>query len=105
MTSEAGTVDPPPVPPDVALALAVLLRRSQHPGHALTVQVVRLTPRELTIASRIASGASIVQISRDIGSSVATVRAHVRTIAKKLPNPHGLPAARLIRHYMLFLVN
>lgn len=45
-----------------------------------------------------------MQISRDIGSSVATVRAHVRTIAKKLPNPHGLPAARLIRHYMRFLV-
>lgn len=58
----------------------------------------------MTIASRMAAGQSIVHIARDIGSSVATVRAHVRAIAKKLPNPHGLPAARLIREYMRVLV-
>ncbi|MBA3852918.1 MAG: hypothetical protein C0503_00805 [Gemmatimonas sp.] len=58
-----------------------------------------LTKRELQIATLIGEGATVVQVARAIACPLSTVRVHVRAIARKLPNPHGLPAARLIRRW------
>lgn len=38
-------------------------------------------------------------IAKELGMKVPTVRAHIRTVAGQLPNPHDLPAVRLIRTY------
>lgn len=57
----------------------------------------RLTPRQDEIACLLADGKSVILIAAELRCSVATVRAHIRTIAQVIPNPHGLPAVRLIR--------
>jgi hypothetical protein len=39
----------------------------------------------------------MVEVAARLGCTVATAKAHLRTLAIKLPNPHGLPAQRLVR--------
>jgi DNA-binding NarL/FixJ family response regulator len=59
-----------------------------------------LTPRQRQIADLIRiKGLSVVAIAGELGMPIATARAHVRGIARRLPNPNGLPAYRLIRTY------
>lgn len=60
----------------------------------------RLTPRQREVADLIClHGLSVVAISRQLEMPLATARTHVRDIAQRLPNPHGLPAYRLILSY------
>lgn len=58
-----------------------------------------LTKRELQIAVLLGEGATVVEVARQISCPLSTVRVHVRAIARKLPNPNGLPAVRLIRSW------
>lgn len=60
----------------------------------------RLTPRQSEIADLIClHGLSVVAIARRLHMPIATARTHVRDIAQRLANPHGLPAYRLILSY------
>lgn len=60
----------------------------------------RLTPRQSEIADLIClDGLSVVAIARRLEMPIATARTHVRDIAQRLANPHGLPAYRLILSY------
>lgn len=60
----------------------------------------RLTPRQSEIADLIClHGLSVVAIARRLQMPIATARTHVRDIAQRLANPHGLPAYRLILSY------
>lgn len=59
-----------------------------------------LTPRQRQIADLIClHGLSVVAIAKRLRIQVTTARFHVRAIAERIPNPHGLPAYRLIRSY------
>lgn len=59
-----------------------------------------LTPRQREIADLIClHKLTCVAIARRLNSPVATVRSHVRGIAARLANPHGLPAYKLIESY------
>lgn len=60
----------------------------------------RLTPRQEEIALLLHDGKSVVEIAVELRCSVATVRTHVRTVAQVIPNPHGLPAVRLIKQHV-----
>lgn len=60
----------------------------------------RLTPRQREISDLICvEKLSVVAIAKRLKMPLSTARAHVRGIAQRLPNPHGLPAYRLIRSY------
>jgi hypothetical protein len=59
----------------------------------------RVTKRQLQIAELIWAGLTVVAIARRLNMRIATARSHVRDLAVKLPNPHGLPAYRLIQSY------
>jgi DNA-binding NarL/FixJ family response regulator len=60
----------------------------------------RLTPRQRQIADLIClDGLSVVAVARRLGMPIATARSHVKSIAQRLANPHGLPAYRLIESY------
>lgn len=61
----------------------------------------RLTPLEYRIATLVGEGKSVVDVARILDRPLSTVRVHVRSIARKLPNPSGLPAVRLIRAWQL----
>lgn len=61
----------------------------------------KLTPLEYRVATLIGEGKTVVEVARLLDRPLATVRVHVRTIAKKLPNPSGLPAVRLIRAWQI----
>lgn len=59
-----------------------------------------LTPRQREIADLIClHDMSIVAVAQQLRMPVATVRAHVRDIAIRLPNPYGYPAKMLIRSF------
>lgn len=60
----------------------------------------RLTRRQHQIADMIClDGMTVVAIAQRLEMPIATARAHVRGIAQRLSNPHGLPAYRLIQSY------
>ena len=60
----------------------------------------RLTARQRQVADLICRrGLSVVAVARELGMPISTARAHVRAIAQRLANPHGLPAYRLIQSY------
>jgi hypothetical protein len=60
----------------------------------------RLTPRQQQIADLIClERLSVVAIAKRLAMPLATARAHVRAIAQRLANPHGLPAYKLIESY------
>ena len=61
----------------------------------------KLTRLEYQIATLIGEGCTVVEVSRRLERPLSTVRVHVRSIARKLPNPSGLPAVRLIRAWKL----
>jgi hypothetical protein len=63
----------------------------------------RVTPRERQVAREMCRRGStgqfptMVDVAKRLGCTVGTAKAHLRTLAIKLPNPHGLPAQRLVR--------
>jgi DNA-binding CsgD family transcriptional regulator len=59
----------------------------------------RVTKRQLEVAELIWAGLTVVAVARRLNMPIATARSHVRDLAVKLPNPHGLPAYRLIQSY------
>lgn len=60
----------------------------------------RLTPKERDVADLIClHGLSVVAVAHRLHMSIKTARAHTRSIAGKLANPHGLPAVKLIQSY------
>ena len=61
----------------------------------------KLTRLEYQIATLIGEGRSVVEVARTLERPLSTVRVHVRSIARKLPNPYALPAVRLIRTWRL----
>lgn len=58
-----------------------------------------LSSTQVAIVERLWKGKRVHVIARELGVEVATVRTHIRRIAKKLPNPHQLPAVRLIESF------
>lgn len=64
-----------------------------------------MTPREKEVAEAIArrdaSGRypTLGEVAQRLGVKVSTVNAHLRTLSLKIPNPHGLPAQRLVRSW------
>lgn len=60
----------------------------------------RLTPRQQQVADLIClEQLSVVSIAARLVMPLSTARAHVRAIAQRLANPHGLPAYKLIESY------
>jgi len=64
---------------------------------------IEMTPRERQVAREMCRRGphgrlpTMPEVAKRLGVSVATAKAHLRSIAVKLPNPHGLPAQRLVR--------
>lgn len=61
-------------------------------------------PRSITATQRkvidlLWAGMRVHVIAKKLEMRVPTVRAHIRTVAAQLANPHQLPAVRLIRTY------
>lgn len=65
----------------------------------------RLTERERQVAEEIcrrnARGRfqTMEEVAKRLGMRTATAKSHLRTLALRLPNPHGLPAQRLVRSF------
>lgn len=59
----------------------------------------RLTPRQHQLVALLVDRHTVAEAARALGISIHTARAHVRSIANRVPNPHGLPAHRLIVSY------
>lgn len=65
----------------------------------------RLTARERQVAEEIcrrdAQGRfpDMRDVAKRLGMKTSTAKAHLRTLALRLPNPHGLPAQRLVRSF------
>lgn len=59
----------------------------------------RFTPRQRELIDLLVAKRSVAAAAKELGVSVHTARAHVRAIALQLPNPHGLPAHKLILAY------
>lgn len=68
--------------------------------------MAHLSPRQRQVVELICrERLSVVDVARRLQMPIATARAHVRAIGRRLANPHGLPAYRLIQSYApLFLV-
>lgn len=65
---------------------------------------IRQLPRSITATQRkvvdlLWAGHRVRVIAKLLGMEVSTVRAHIRTVAAQLANPHDLPAVRLIRTF------
>lgn len=58
-----------------------------------------ITPTQRQVVDRLWAGKRVRVIARELGMQVGTVRSHIRAVATKLPNPHNLPAVRLIRTF------
>jgi ATP/maltotriose-dependent transcriptional regulator MalT len=64
---------------------------------------IEMTNREREVARELCNPGpdgrlpTMLEVSNRLGVSLATAKAHLRSIARKLPNPHGLPAQRLVR--------
>lgn len=63
----------------------------------------RITPRERQLAEWICRHPRdghrpprMEDVARALEMELATAKAHLRSLALKLPNPHGLPAQRLV---------
>jgi len=66
------------------------------PTPAMLRQLYRLTPAEVTIAMRIAQGASIKPIADELSISVETVRTHLRHVFEKTQTRRQVELTRLI---------
>lgn len=55
-----------------------------------------LTDRQSAVADALARGCSYREIGVTLGITPRAVKAHVQAIAARLPNPHRLPAGRLV---------
>lgn len=58
-----------------------------------------ITATQLKVIELLWSGRRVREIAKVLGMKVPTVRTHVRIVAAQLPNPHNLPAVRLIRSF------
>lgn len=56
----------------------------------------RFTPRQRELIDLLVAKRSVAAAAKELGISIHTARAHVKAIALQLPNPHGLPAHKLI---------
>lgn len=54
------------------------------------------TARQMQVVERLARGLTYREIALELGIATRTVKMHVRDVAMLLPNPHSLPAARLV---------
>lgn len=59
----------------------------------------QLTPRQAEVADLLATGLTVVAVAMKLRISLPTARSHVRSIALLIPNPHNLPAERLVRDW------
>jgi len=55
-----------------------------------------MTPRQRQVAALVAEGKTYRQVGDALGMATSTVKCHVASIAMHLPNPHNLPAKRLV---------
>jgi DNA-binding CsgD family transcriptional regulator len=58
-----------------------------------------ITPAERQVVEQLWADKRVREIARLSGVHVATIRSQIRSVAAKLPNPHGLPAVKLIRSF------
>lgn len=59
----------------------------------------RITQRQRELVELLLEGKSVVAAARELGIGVSTARHHLKALALQLPNPHGLPALKLIVGY------
>lgn len=69
------------------------------PPSPASLMASRITPRQRQLVDLLIEKRSIAAAARELGMSIHTARHHVRDIALRVPNPHGLPAHRLILSY------
>jgi two-component system nitrate/nitrite response regulator NarL len=83
------------VAPDLTGLLARAAVSREDTGKPESVNVYRLTPREMDILSHIAKGQSNKDIAIDLGITDGTVKLHVRAVMKKLGVQSRVQAAVL----------
>ncbi|MEE9319641.1 MAG: response regulator [Granulosicoccus sp.] len=83
------------VAPDLTGLLARAAVSREETGKQDSVNVYRLTPREMDILSHIAKGQSNKDIAIDLGITDGTVKLHVRAVMKKLGVQSRVQAAVL----------
>ena len=59
----------------------------------------KLTKRQVQVVELLADDLSVKAISAKLRISLFTARSHVRSIALLIPNPHNVPAERLVREW------
>lgn len=59
----------------------------------------KLTKRQEQVVELLAEGLSVKAIGAKLRISLFTARTHVRSIALLIPNPHNIPAERLVRDW------
>jgi hypothetical protein len=65
----------------------------------MTTPSHRITPRQRELVDLLVEKRSIAAAAKELGMSIHTARAHVKAIVLHIPNPHGLPAHKLILAY------
>lgn len=60
-----------------------------------------LTSRQEQIAVLVAQGLTAKQIAARMNTETSTVRSQIAVIARMMPNPENVPAARLIMRWVL----
>lgn len=56
----------------------------------------RITPAERAVVDRLWRDESVPAVAAALDCSEHTVRSHLKAVASRLPNPHQLPAMKLI---------